>query len=157
MPDTAEQTFYSQLSRFHRLYSKALAMRLEPYTVRPGYLNILAVLWEQDNITQKELKSHLDIEQATLSNTLKRMERDDIISRVPNKKDRRHTFIRLTDRGTSLKPLVAEAIDDLRSVANQGLTINDRRYFKRIMRQMSDHLESDLSDPLFVLLDEVSD
>ncbi len=150
-------SFYSQLSRLHRLYTRGLVMRLDPYTVRPGYLDVLNVLWDEDNLTQKQLNAHLDIEQATLSNTLKRMERDGILTRIPNKKDRRHRHICLTERGSSLKPLVSDAIDDLRSVVNQGLTINDRKYFKRIMKQMSEQLDNDLSDPLFVLLDEVSD
>lgn len=79
-------SFYSQLSRLHRLYTRGLVMRLDPYTVRPGYLDVLNVLWDEDNLTQKQLNAHLDIEQATLSNTLKRMERDGILTRIPNKK-----------------------------------------------------------------------
>ncbi len=132
-------------------------MRLAPYDVQPGYLTVLHFLWQSDNITQKELNQHVNIEQATLSNTLKRMERDELIHRTPNAKDKRRHLITLTPKGTSLKEPVASAINDLRKVVNEGLTINDRRYLKRIMRQMTEKLEDDQTESLFVLLDEVAE
>ncbi len=152
-----DSLFFTQLSRFQRLYAKGLTMRLSPYDVQPGYLTILHYLWQRDGVTQKELTQFLDIEQATLSNTLKRMERDGLVLRTPNKKDRRRHLITLTEKGASLKNPVETAINDLRKLVNEGLTVNDRRYFKRIMRQMSEKLEDDQTEPLFVLLDEVTE
>ena len=132
-------------------------MRLAPYDVRPGYLTILYLLWQKDNVTQKQLSIHLDIEQATLSNTLKRMERDTLIERTLNRKDKRHHLITLTEKGSTIKSSIEDAINDLREVVNKGLTINDRKYFKRIMKQMTQQLEDDQAEPLFILLDEVAD
>jgi len=57
-------------------------MRLSVYNVHPGYLSILRQLWLTDNITQKELPEQILVEQATLSNTLKRMERGGLIFRT---------------------------------------------------------------------------
>lgn len=152
-----EELFFTKLSRFQRLYAKSLAMRLAPYDVQPGYLAILQSLWNTDAVTQKDLTECMDIEQATLSNTLKRMERDQLIIRSPAKEDKRRHLITLTPKGNSIRTTVESAINDLRTTVNQGLTINDRRYFKRIMRQMTQHLETDHSEPLMVLLDEVID
>ena len=157
MQDDSSELFFCQLSRFQRLYARALGNRLAPYDVHPGYLSVLQVLWKGDGLIQKDLRARLGIEQATLSNTLKRMERDGLIVRTPNPRDRRHHAITLTDRGKSVRRLVDEGIEDLRKTVNAGLTINDRRYFKRVMRQMTDQLENDLLDPLFVLVDEVTD
>ena len=98
MPTTDEDLFFSQLSKLQRNYSKSLTMRLETYDVRPGYLDILHRLWEKDNITQKELNSLIEIEQATLSNTLSRMERDGLIKRNHNPQDRRRVHITLSDK-----------------------------------------------------------
>lgn len=152
-----DELFFHKLSRFQRLYAKSLSSRLTPYGVQPGYLAILERLWQNDNVTQKALKATMDIEQATLSNTLKRMERDGLIERTPIKNDRRKHLITLTDNGTSIQSTVQGAINDLRTTVNQGLTINDRRYFKRIMRQMSEHLENDQIEPIVVLFDEITE
>lgn len=155
MYEGAEYRFFPAISRFNRLYAKALSKRLDPHGVRPGYLEILFRLWEGDGITQKELHAGLDVEQATLSNTLKRMERDGFLTRERNRKDRRRSAILLTDTGASLRKLVPAAIDDLQAVVNTRLSVTDRRYFRRILMQMNEQLVSDLDDGTLVLLDEV--
>ena len=153
----SDPLFFSLLSRFQRLYTKSLTIRLSPFDVQPGYLSILHFLWQQDNITQKELHSLLSMEQATLSNTLKRMERDGLVRRTPLRKDRRKLAIQLTDKGVNAQSSVESCIDNIRKTVNKGLTINDRRYLKRIINQMSEQLKEDQEDTFFVLLDEVAD
>ncbi|WP_286182027.1 MarR family winged helix-turn-helix transcriptional regulator [Desulfovibrio sp. Huiquan2017] len=155
MDENAEYRFFPAISRFNRLYAKALSKRLDPHGVRPGYLEVLFRLWEGDGITQKELHACLDVEQATLSNTLKRMERDGFLTRERSRKDRRRSVILLTETGASLRKLVPAAIDDLQAVVNTRLSVTDRRYFRRILMQMNEQLVSDLDDATLVLLDEV--
>ena len=152
-----DSRFFTRLSRLQRLYSKALAKRLDPHGVKPGYLDILDRLWAGDNVTQKELHANLDIEQATLSNTLKRMERDGILLRVRNERDRRITQIVLTEHGRTLRKLVKASLDDVQKTAASGLTVNDRRYFYRLLRQMAEHLDVDTADAALILVDEVED
>ncbi|WP_285907244.1 MarR family winged helix-turn-helix transcriptional regulator [Pseudodesulfovibrio pelocollis] len=151
-PDTL---FFTQLSRFQRLYARSLAARLAPLGVHSGYLGVLHYLWQRDGITQKTLHELMPVEQATLSNTLKRMERDGLIARTPDPDDKRAHVITLTPRANALKPQVMQAIGDLRAAVNTGLTVNDRRYFRRIMRQMTESLETDQEDAPVLLLDEV--
>lgn len=155
MEQNPEHAFYPAMARFQRLYSKALSKRLDPHGVKPGYLEVFFRLWERDGISQKRLHAQLDVEQATLSNTLKRMERDGFVKRTPNRKDRRQSIIVLTETGSGLRKLVLAAVDDLQSIVNQGLTINDKRYFRRILKQMTEYLEDDIGDGALVLLDEV--
>lgn len=157
MAHDTNQLFHSAMARFHRLYAKGLSKRLEPHGVRPGYLDVFFRLWERDGITQKELHRTLDVEQATLSNTLKRMERDGLLVRKRNPKDRRQTLIELTDTGANLRRLVVTAIEDLQAVVNTRLSINDLRYFRRILAQMTDQLVSDVDDATLILLDEVDE
>lgn len=150
-----EHIFYFNFSKFARMYTKALSKRLDPVGVKPGHLEILFHLWEKDNVTQKELHAKLDVEQATLSNTLKRMERDSLITCTRNPADRRLTQIQLTDSGRKLRKVVLAAIDDLQSVVNVGLTINDKKYFRRILKQMTGLLGTELEEGCLVLVDEV--
>jgi DNA-binding MarR family transcriptional regulator len=152
-----DSLFFSQLSQFQRLYSRSLAARLAPLDVHPGYLGVLHYLWQGDGVTQKILFGLMPVEQATLSNTLKRMERDGLIERSPNPDDKRNHIISLTHKGMSAKAPVIQAIGDLRAAVNTGLTVTDRRYFRRIMRQMTEALEADQAEPLFLLLDEVDE
>ena len=157
MHNKDDQLFFHRLSRLQRLYSKALARRLALHGVKPGYIDILDRLWRKDNITQKELHESLDIKQATLSNTLQRMERDGILRRVRNDRDRRMTFVVLTEQGHAQQKVVQASIDDVHTTATAGLTVNDRRYFYRILKQMAEHLDTDPEDTALILVDEVTD
>ncbi|WP_243544650.1 MarR family winged helix-turn-helix transcriptional regulator [Pseudodesulfovibrio tunisiensis] len=148
-------SFFAELGRLHRLYVHSVANRLAPHGIRPGYLSVLHFLWQRDGLTQTRLRELVDVEQATLSNTLKRMERDGLITREPNREDRRISLIWLTGKARDLHPAVDTGRADLRSVVNKGLSINDIRYFRRIIRQMTEHLEADLADPALVLTDVV--
>lgn len=157
MLNDLDKKFYAHLSRIQRLYARSLAKRLASHGVKPGYIDILDRLWQRDNVTQKALHSTLDIEQATLSNTLKRMERDNILSRVRNPQDKRMTYIVLTEHGRGLHKVVNASLDDVQATASMGLTVNDRRYFYRILRQMTEHLEADLDETALILVDEVQE
>lgn len=148
-----EQYLLATLERLSRLNTRCLAERLKPYGCSPGYVAVLDALSQGDGITQKELLSRLSIEQPTLSKTLDRMERDGIISRAQDDNDRRRSTILLQDHGTRLVSVVDNARRELDSVASQGLTINDRRYFKRILHKIAGALDSDLQSPMLVLAD----
>ncbi|QGY39522.1 MarR family transcriptional regulator [Pseudodesulfovibrio cashew] len=155
MTELNSNTFFQELSRLQRLYTRSLTIRLGQLKVQPGYLAVLFRLWEKDGITQKELVRGLDIEQATLSNTLNRMERDGLVTRTRDKLDRRNLHIRLTEDAHRLQSPVRTALDDLGNTVNEGLSVTDLRYLRRIMQQMTTKLQSDQEEPLMILLDEV--
>lgn len=157
MNDDYNTQFFHKISRFQKLYSRSLSNRLGPYGVSPGYLAILERLWDNDGVTQKQLHGQLDVEQATLSNTLRRMERDGLVRMDHDRADRRHKHIFLTDKASQLQSAVATAVRDLQEVVNKGLTINDLRYFNRILRQMDEQVANDLEDPFLMLFDEIPD
>ena len=60
-------------------------------------------LWEKDGRTQKDLVTRLDLEQATVANTLNRMERDKLVRRVKDPSDGRAQQIWLTDAAKALR------------------------------------------------------
>lgn len=157
MDNTGVADFYLALTSIQKFYHKSLVNRLTTYDVSPGYLSVLNVLWNKDGLTQKELNSFIDVEQATLSNTLNRMVRDGLIQRRPYPKDKRRIHLYLTDKAISLKGTVTSAVQDLQSVVNKGLTVNDLRYFRRIMKQMTEQLRDDQADSLLVLFDAIED
>ena len=64
-----------------RLFAEGLRLKIAPLGIVPGQFPALLELWEKDGQTQKQLVEKLDIEQATMANTLSRMERDGLIVR----------------------------------------------------------------------------
>ncbi|OXM83568.1 MarR family winged helix-turn-helix transcriptional regulator [Paenibacillus rigui] len=66
------------------------------------YVTLLA-LWEEDDITVKELGARLYLDSGTLTPLLKRLEQMGLIRRVRDVKDERNVLIQLTEQGKALK------------------------------------------------------
>lgn len=86
-----------------KTFSKALNKRAAALGFSQGQFPILLELWNEDGLTQRQLLDRVDVEQATLANTLARMERDGLIVRKPHPRDRRAQVIELTERGRELE------------------------------------------------------
>lgn len=150
---TSRRPLLDELNQLARLNRQSLLIRLAPYGCRPGYLEILDVLARDDGRSQKELLADLSMEQPTLSKTLGRMERDGIICRTRRESDRRTSRISLTEHGYRLVSVAQTAQEELDSVVKNGLTINDIRYFRRILRQINSSLEEDGNTSVILLAD----
>lgn len=66
------------------------------------YITLL-VLWEQDNLTVKELGKKLHLDSGTLTPLLKKLENIGIVQRVRDTQDERNVYVKLTDRGAGMK------------------------------------------------------
>lgn len=91
------------------LYSTSLAMTkaykplLEKLGLTyPQYLTML-VLWEGDDVTVKDMAARLNLDSATVTPLLKRLETQGLLERVRGVDDERLVYIRLTKAGTALK------------------------------------------------------
>jgi MarR family transcriptional regulator, organic hydroperoxide resistance regulator len=76
---------------------------LDPYGLTyTGYIILLA-LWEEDNITVKDLGKKLYLDSGTLTPMLKKLETQNYIKRTRSLIDERNVNIELTVRGMELK------------------------------------------------------
>jgi DNA-binding MarR family transcriptional regulator len=76
---------------------------LEPMGLtHPQYLVMLA-LWEHEPLSVRELSRLLQLEPATLSPLLKRLEESELVRRERDPRDERALAVRLTDAGRDLR------------------------------------------------------
>lgn len=119
-----------------RLFATGLARRLQPIGLRPAQFMVLLELWEDDGLSQRALVERLDVEQATMANTLTRMERDGLISRHPDPDDKRARLIRLTDHARALERPAKEAAQAQNDAALAGLSQTQQEALKSAMTQV---------------------
>ncbi|HLW91509.1 MAG TPA: MarR family transcriptional regulator [Roseiarcus sp.] len=94
-----------------RVLARALERRLVKHKVPLGQFPLLLTLWDEENLTQSEIARRLGIEQPTVANTLRRMERDGLVKTEPDPAHRRQVLIKLTENGRKLeRPLKLEAL-----------------------------------------------
>jgi MarR family transcriptional regulator, organic hydroperoxide resistance regulator len=101
------------------LYSTSLAMTkaYKPLLDKlgltyPQYLTML-VLWETDNVTVKDMAARLNLDPATVTPLLKRLETQGMLERVRGVEDERLVYIRLTKAGAALKRQAREVPADI--------------------------------------------
>lgn len=101
-----------------RVFERRMAEALAPLGLKPAYLPVVFTLAAVGGTTQAELARSVAIEQPTMALTLRRMERDGIVYRVPDERDGRQAIVRLTPHAESLVPQVVSA----------GMEINRRAF-----------------------------
>jgi DNA-binding MarR family transcriptional regulator len=76
---------------------------LDPFGLTyTGYIIMLA-LWEEDNVTVKDLGKRLYLDSGTLTPMLKKLEAQNYIKRIRSSSDERNVFIQLNQKGRDLK------------------------------------------------------
>ncbi|MCF8883281.1 MarR family winged helix-turn-helix transcriptional regulator [Erythrobacter sp. SN021] len=108
-------------NRLARLFAQHLHARIAPLGLAPAQFMTLLELWEGDGLTQAELTDRLDVEQATMANTLSRMKRDGLIERTPHPHDRRAQLVWLTDKARALEQSAKQAAHSVNQLALAGL------------------------------------
>jgi len=132
-----------QVNHLARLLAQALAVRIAPDGVVPGQFAQLLALYEEDDLTQRELCDRIRIEQATMANTLQRMQRDGLVDCVPDRTDRRRMRVKLTERARTLEPDLAAAARAVNAAATQGLSDEEVAAFMRITGTVIQNLAGD--------------
>ena len=124
------------INHLARLFARGLAARLAPLGLSIGTFPALLELWAEDGLTQKALVTRLDIEQATMANTLARMERDGLVTRTKDAGDGRAQRVWLTDRARALRGPAEAAAEAENAAALAGLSDAERAQFLALMRRV---------------------
>lgn len=106
-----------QANHLARLLAHNIRIELEPLGVVPGQLAQLLALYEEDGLTQSELCRRVQIDQSTMTHTLKRMERDGLVTRSQDPADRRQVIVSLADRAIEIEEEVVRATARVNAMA----------------------------------------
>lgn len=113
-----------------RLFARAIDRRLAPLGLASAYMPVFFALARSEGLSQKALAGSAAVEQPTMANTLKRMERDGLIARSANPADARSALISLT-------PLAREK---LKGVQAAGQAVNEQAMTSLTAREREQYL-----------------
>lgn len=119
------------------------AERFRHLNLHVGQESALCILWNQDGITQTDLRTQMRCEASTLSNMLRKLETDAIIYREQSAEDRRSTHVFLTQKGKDLQAPVkaiweAQQTQMLKGVQNEELLL-----MRQLLQHMADNILED--------------
>lgn len=101
---------FSKVSRLHKHYESILLDKLGLHFGQPP---VLFLLWNEDGQTQTDIGRRLMLTPATVTLTLRRMERDGWIERRPDSRDMRVSRVYLTEKGRVVQDKVVQTLDDV--------------------------------------------
>jgi DNA-binding MarR family transcriptional regulator len=131
------------------LYSTSLAMTkaykplLEKLGLTyPQYLAML-VLWENDDVTVKDIAARLNLDSATVTPLLKRLEAQGYLERLRGVEDERLVYIRLTRTGATLKRTARDVPAEIFCATRQApeFLIQLRDDLTRLRGTLNDYLD----------------
>ena len=112
-----------------KAFTRSLQARAAKLGFSPGQFPILLALWDEEGLTQAQLLQRIDVEQATMANTLARMQRDGLIEKRPHPTDKRAQLVYLTETSRQLREEALSAAED----ADNALFAGFRRFEKELM------------------------
>ena len=121
---------YSATHAITRVYRNALESTGITYT---QYLVMLA-LWENNQLMVKSVADRLDLDSASLTPILKRLEAAGLLTRQRNKSDERVVEISLTEKGHALQDEVANI--QKRVACQTGLSTDEFEQLKHSLHQL---------------------
>jgi DNA-binding MarR family transcriptional regulator len=108
-----------------------------------GQYHFLRVLWEKDEITQRELAIAVGMKESTTFTALAGMEKQGLLTRKRDSSDRRKMTVKLTEQGRALKSIL---IPIAKHVNDQPLTEFDAEdivQLKRMLEWLRNNLASE--------------
>ena len=130
------------ISRAARLMAKLGDKRLRALGFSVGQLPILGMLEKGEPLSQKALALTAQIEQPSMAQILARMERDGLIHRAPDPRDKRASLITLTDAAQARLPQLYETLQRGQDELLAGLSGNEIATLVRLLQIVLTNLEA---------------
>lgn len=102
---------------------------------------ILYVLWEYEKLTISEIGRMTSLAKTTLTSMLDRMEAAGLVTRIPDKENRRQIFIKVTDKAKEYQEKYDWLADKMNSIFYQDFNEAEIYEFEDKLRKILSNLE----------------
>ena len=141
-----------EFTRVIRMYYGRMQAQLAEVGIYRGQPPIKGLLYQHDGMSQKEMAGALNLSPATMTVTLKRMEKAGLVRREMDEHDQRILRVHLSEQGRQMWLKSADQIRAVTEELMEGFTPEEeqqmREYLYRIARNMERAVEKHgMSDP----------
>ena len=129
-----------------RRHFQLCELRLEELSIGPGQMPVLRELARHKKMTQRELAEHTHVTAATISGTLKRMERADLVQRSEDESDARVSIVELTEKGRDCSAEALRLFSETDNSMLQGFSDEELVQLLDFLNRMHDNLRQSLDN-----------
>lgn len=109
--------------------------------IHPRQLPMLKILHKKDGVSQSELCKRLCIKPSTVTVSLKRMEKMDLVRREPDERDQRMIRVYLTDKGKEIVQKTKGILEEYEKYMLEGLSEAEICLLRRMLTQIHSNLQ----------------
>ena len=104
--------------------------------ITPEQWTVLYYLWSKDGVTQQELCNVTFKDKPSMTRLIDNMERQHLVVRIADKRDRRTNLIHLTKTGRELEGKARFIANKTLKEALQGLTLEELKVSQDVLRKV---------------------
>ena len=123
--------------RWNELLQEAFAREGFP-EVRASYGSVLLPLFEEDGLRIGEIARRARLSKQTMTTMVRLAERDGLVERRPDERDRRATGVHLTERGRRFRPVAERVLEELGELARGEVGERDLRTAERVLARLAE-------------------
>ena len=142
-----EQSLHFMLLKAEASLAKKLYQTLPGLNLSPGQPKLLDYLCVHDGCIQKELASVCEVESATITRLLARMEDAGLVERRPSATDRRSVSVFLTEKGRRAGKIVQEQFARIETGALAEIDEEHRNLFLELLCRIHQNLSHRDANP----------
>lgn len=146
MPFELESHTGILIKKAARLFERVANKDLEELGVTYSQTTFLIRLWEKDGQTQVELARNAGIQQPSVVRILDRMERDNLIIRQINKKDRRSFNFFLTEKAKLICQKLEMYANSMHDIATVTISKKEIQEINKLLTVIINNLQKFLKE-----------
>ena len=105
--------------------------------VRPAYGSVLLPLYEEDGLRMGELARRSSLSKQTMTELVRRLERDGLVERRRDATDGRASLVYLTARSRAFEPVAAAVLRELDLLVRRRLSPQEVRRLKATLSELT--------------------
>lgn len=105
-------------------------------------VNFIAIYYigESEDISQRELSEKMDVNDSSIARLIDRMEKEELVERKRDLKDRRTIRIRLTEKGSSVRKALIPVAEKFQNDVTSGISQEELEVFNSVLEKMVKNL-----------------
>ncbi|MGL5068300.1 MAG: MarR family winged helix-turn-helix transcriptional regulator [Sarcina sp.] len=137
-----DQELYDELRKMMKGHFRKSRCVLEKYNLYAGQPPLLFSLMKEEGQRQKDIAKTLNIQAATVTVMVKRLEKAGFIEKREDEKDKRISRLYLTNQGREACISVREAMDNINMKAFNALTEEEKIAFRNLTKKINANAEN---------------
>ena len=137
----AHVKFEMRFGRLIRMYYSRIQSQLAEVGLYRGQPPILMLLYKNDGMSQKEMARALNLSPATMTVTLKRMEKAGLVLREMDEHDQRILRVHLSEKGREMCETGESRIGVVTAELLEGFTLEEQQQLNEYLGRIAHNME----------------